>query len=226
MIPFPLSCNEGHARYLGPLVEREERLDDHVVGAPGAIEMGFIPVELWLGLWATKTEADGDEVERPRRFLRIIGEDGGSNGQDVVFALWSRLRKDALLVQTTFTRREEDVLLFDLLLIRKVWRLLPGPIPMRLDADVVLPEAHAFPIGQAHQINSNGDVAVIFRELRRAVRVDDPVLQAIRHKAVIDRGAATNRRIARKRGWPADKLVAPDDVCDFGEPVVVRAVLA
>ena len=48
--------------------------------------MGFIPVELWLGLWATKTEADGDEVERPRRFLRIIGEDGGSNGQDVVFA--------------------------------------------------------------------------------------------------------------------------------------------
>ena len=27
-------------------------------------------------LGATKTEADGDEVERPRRFLRIIGEDG------------------------------------------------------------------------------------------------------------------------------------------------------
>ena len=71
------------------------------------------------------------------------------------------------------------MLLFDLPLIlirRKALLLLSGPVRMPLDADVVLTQAHAFPIRQAHQINSNGDVAVIFRELRRAVRVDDPVL--------------------------------------------------
>ena len=63
------------------------------MGAPGAIEMGFIPVELWLGLWATKAEADGDEVERPRRLLRIIGEDIRVKGQAVIFPLGSRLWK-------------------------------------------------------------------------------------------------------------------------------------
>ena len=94
---------------------------------------------------------------------------------------------------------------------------------MPLDADVVLAEAHAFPIGQAHQINSNGDVAVIFRELRRAVRVDDPVLQAIRRKAVIDEVGPVNSSTAF--GEASHMLVAPDDVSDFGEPVVVLAVV-
>ena len=53
-------------------------------------------------------------------------------------------------------------------------------------------------VGQAHQVDANGDVAVIFRELRRAVRVDDPVLQAIRRAAVIDE-VHHNRRNLRKR---------------------------
>ena len=129
------------------------------------------------------------------------------------------MRKYALLVHAAFRRREVDVLL--LVLLRE--RALSGPLRMPLDANIVLAQAHAFPIGQAHQINPNGDVAVISRELRRAERVDEPVLPEMCRKAVINGVGPNNRRSARQGDY---MLVAPDDVSDFGEPVVVRAVLA
>ena len=50
---------------------------------PSESEMGALTI-IEAGIRATKMEVDGDEVERPRRFLGIIGEDGGSTGQDVV----------------------------------------------------------------------------------------------------------------------------------------------
>ena len=50
---------------------------------PSESEMGALTI-IEAGIRATKSDTDADEVERPRRFLRIFGEDEVTTGQDVV----------------------------------------------------------------------------------------------------------------------------------------------